>query len=186
MATDQIGTTGRKEKFRIFRKAEADPAAGIPIMSYEPLSEVAAAGAGELIAAGMEHGHENRLLFAGGGMSLTYVWFKSGYPLPRHSHNSDCLYYVVGGSLKIGHEELQVGDGFFVGADVPYSYVAGAKGVEVLEFRASESFNIKMLADNPAFWQRALTTVVAHSAEWPTESRPGAVLEAESATATGD
>ena len=40
------------------------------------------------------------------GFGLTHVWFKEGYALPLHSHDCDCLYYVIAGSLKMGTEEL--------------------------------------------------------------------------------
>ncbi|MYM64534.1 cupin domain-containing protein [Pseudomaricurvus sp. HS19] len=161
-------------RFATFRHADADPAAGIPIMEMTPLSDVAMEGAMQLTAAGVESGHENRLLFSGGGFSLLYAWFKSGYPLPRHTHNCDCLYYITGGSVLMGNDELHAGDGFFVGEDVPYTYVAGARGVEILEFRASERFDIKVLADNPQFWARALQTVADKQTTWADEPRPGA------------
>jgi hypothetical protein len=122
--------------------------------------------------AGANEGHDLKLLFAIPGFSLSYVWFKSGFPLPRHSHNVDCLYYIVGGSLFIGHEELGVGDGFFVGQDVPYTYRPGPAGVEVLEFRAADTFNIKILANNPLFWDKAVETVREHRSAWAHEPRP--------------
>ena len=161
-------------KFSIFKAENARPEDGIPIMQYHPPSTVVAEGSTLLQAAGIEKGHENRLLFSMPGFSLTYVWFKSGYPLPRHSHNADCLYYIVAGSLGIGNEQLAAGDGFFVGADVPYTYTPGAEGAEVLEFRAANEFDIKVLAENPAFWQRALTTVTSKHEDWLTESKPSA------------
>jgi hypothetical protein len=100
------------------------------------------------------------------------VWFKSGYPLPRHTHNCDCLYYIIGGSLRIGQEKLGPGDGFFVGRDVPYTYKAGDAGVEVLEFRATNAFDIKVLADNQLFWEAAVKTAVAQRSTWVTEKPP--------------
>src|SRR3546814_13639172 len=63
------------------------------------------------------------------GMSLTYVWFKSDYLLPRHSHDTDCLYYVMAGELLIGKQVLRKGDGMFIPAGAGYAYQAGAKGV---------------------------------------------------------
>src|SRR5215218_6640211 len=33
-----------------------------------------------------------------GGFSLLLVWAKPNYPLPRHSHRTDCMYFVVSGS----------------------------------------------------------------------------------------
>lgn len=67
-----------------------------------------------------------------------------------------------------------MGDGFFVGHDVPYTYRPGPAGVEVLEFRATDAFNIKVMANNPAFWDAAVETVRNHRAAWSTEPRPTA------------
>jgi hypothetical protein len=132
---------------------------------------------GRVTAAGIAAGHENRLLFSAAGLSLTYVWFKSGYPLPRHSHDVDCLYYIVGGALRLGSETLGKGDGFLIGAGVPYTYTPGPEGVEVLEFRASDAFDITVLANNPAFWDRALKTVTERHDAWTDEPRPSATGE---------
>ncbi|WP_238475366.1 hypothetical protein [Sphingomonas cavernae] len=77
-----------------------------------------------------------------------------------------------GWSLRIGTEELGRGDGFFVGADVPYAYVPGAEGVEVLEFRGSNSFDIRLLANNPAFWTKTVESVTAKREEWTKEQPP--------------
>lgn len=164
-------TQEKNVRFALFRQQD-EGGAGLEIMESAPLSEVAMAGAQQLIAAGVEKGHENRVLFAGGGMSLIYAWFKSGYPLPRHTHNSDCLYYIIGGSLKMGTEELRQGDGFFVGKDVPYAYVAGEQGVEILEFRATEQFDISVLANNAKFWQKAAEQVKQQQSTWETETKP--------------
>jgi hypothetical protein len=100
------------------------------------------------------------------------VWFKSGFPLPLHTHNVDCLYYIVGGSLTIGHKEFSAGDGFFIGSGVPYTYTPGPVGVEVLEFRASNQFNIKVMAEDPAFWEKVVETVRSHRPAWLNEVRP--------------
>lgn len=159
-------------KFCIFRHDDADPAAGIPIMQSMPVKPETQQWAAKAVEAGVKQGHENRLLFSGAGFSLVYAWFKSGYPLPRHTHNSDCLYYVVAGSLRLGDQELGKGDGFFVGGDVPYSYVAGPEGVEILEFRAVEDFDINMLANNSRFWERVVKVVEERSEDWVEEQRP--------------
>ena len=45
------------------------------------------------------------------------------FPCPATVHNADCLYFIVAGSLRLGSEELGPGDGFFLGVDVPYTYV---------------------------------------------------------------
>ena len=169
-----VQSTGGAEtpRFAIFRGKDARGASEIS-MEYAPFTPIVAAGAQRAQEAGAEEGTELKLLFAIPGFSLTYAWFKSDFPLPRHSHNVDCLYYIVGGSLRFGQEELGVGDGFFVGKDVPYTYAAGAAGVEVLEFRAADVFDIKVLANNPAFWDTAVETVRSRRSQWAQEPRPG-------------
>ena len=164
------GEIARRAGFAIFRRGDA----GECVMETLPLSPAAAEGAAAATAAGADAGAELELLFSMPGMSLARAWFKSGFPLPRHSHNVDCLYYITGGSLRMGTEELGVGDGFFVGADVPYAYTAGPEGVELLEFRAADVFNIRVLANNPAFWEKATQTARERHEGWARETRPSA------------
>lgn len=171
-------STGEAERprFAIFRAKDALGAAEMTCMKFEAVTPIVADGAQRAQAAGADAGSELKLLFAIPGFSLTYVWFKSDFPLPRHSHNVDCLYYILAGSLMFGQEELVAGDGFFVGQDVPYTYKAGGAGVEVLEFRAAEVFNIKVLANNPAFWDMAIETVRGRQSEWAREPRPAEAM----------
>ncbi|TAL04448.1 MAG: cupin domain-containing protein [Rhodospirillaceae bacterium] len=168
---------GEAPRFAIFRAKDAVPGAEMTVMEYAAVSPVVTEGARRVREAGAGEGSDLKLLFSMPGFSLTYVWFKSGYPLPRHSHNVDCLYYIVGGSLKIGQEELRVGDGFFVGGEVPYTYNPGPAGVEVLEFRAANAFDIKVLANNPAYWDKAVATVQSHRDGWAAEPRPSPVMQ---------
>ncbi len=160
--------------FAIFRMADARPEEGIPIMRYEPLTPTMIDGGRRLTEAGVGEGSENRLLFSGGGYSLSYAWFKSGFPLPRHSHDTDCLYYIIAGSLRLGHEELGAGDGFLLPGGTPYTYTPGRDGLEILEFRSGGPFNIKLLANNPAFWNKALDTVETQRDGWKDQPRPSA------------
>ncbi len=141
-------------------------------MRTEPPSPAVIEGAAALREAGVFEGSRVCRLFSRPGMSLSYAWFKSGYPLPRHSHDSDCLYFILGGSLRMGDEELGPGDGFFVGTDVPYTYVPGDDGVEVLEFRDADIFDIKLRADNPAFWRKAVETVLREREAWKSQTTP--------------
>jgi hypothetical protein len=147
-------------------------------MTHAEVSAVVGEGATRVIAEGVEQGHETKVLFSAPGFSLAYAWFKSAYPLPRHSHDVDCLYYILGGSLRIGNEDLGVGDGFFVGGSVPYSYSPGPAGVEVLEFRAANAFDIKIMADNKAFWDKAVETVRRQQDTWRTQHRPSSTPSA--------
>jgi quercetin dioxygenase-like cupin family protein len=79
-----------------------------------------------------------------GGFSLVTVEFGPGFLLPRHSHSSDCLYYVTAGSLVMGKRVLGPGDGFFLPAEQPYAYRAGPEGVKLLEFRHQARFDMKI------------------------------------------
>jgi quercetin dioxygenase-like cupin family protein len=160
--------------FKIFRGCHATP---LVIAETTGLSDVALAGMKKLEeAGGLDNGHDSRVVFEAPGFSLTYLWFKSGFHLPRHSHSVDCAYYVVGGSLQLGNDILGKGDGFFVPADVPYSYVAGPKGVEVLEFRHHPCRDIRLMADNPAFWDKVTATAAIDRARWNNELRPSTTL----------
>ena len=159
-------------RFAVFRGAEAPSFAELDVMDYDgvtPALEQAFAGLAE---AGVADGQTVKLLFSAPGFSLTYAWFKSGFPLPRHSHDADCLYYIVAGELTLGSETLGAGDGFFVPKDGAYTYVPGPRGVEVLEFRTADHFNIKFLAANPSFWKRAVETVQREHAGWLNQPRP--------------
>jgi hypothetical protein len=157
-------------KFQIFRGADAPPLMMEEITGW---SQVSGDGMRQVReASGEVDGADVRLLLEIPGFSLTYAWFKSGYPLPRHSHKADCAYYVVGGSLQLGADILVKGDGFFVPADAPYTYVVGPEGVEVLEFRTHACHDINIMANNPAFWAKALASAPARRERWPNEPKP--------------
>jgi hypothetical protein len=159
-----------ESKFSIFRGADAPP---LVMDQMTGISEIVAAGTRKLHeAGGVDIGHDTRVVFEVPGFSLIYGWFKSGYHLPRHSHNADCAYYIVGGSLTMGSEVLGKGDGFFVPANMPYAYVAGEKGVEILEFRHHACRDIHVMADNPAFWDKLAAAAPANRARWENEPRP--------------
>jgi hypothetical protein len=165
-------STKAASRFAIYRAADAPAFSEVDVMDYDGVTPELQQTIGKLGAAGVDEGQTVKLLFSAPGFSLTYAWFKSGFPLPRHSHNADCLYYIVAGSLTLGSETLGAGDGFFVPRDGAYTYVPGPDGVEVLEFRHAEHFNIKFLAGNPAFWEKALETVKAERPKWRDQTRP--------------
>ncbi len=70
-----------------------------------------------------------------GGFSLVYLYFKPNFPLFRHKHEDDCMYFIISGSAIMGNRTLRAGDCFFVPALAPYVYTAGPDGIEVLEIR---------------------------------------------------
>jgi quercetin dioxygenase-like cupin family protein len=120
-------------------------------------------------------GEQNLVLFSEPGetgLSLVYVWFKSHYLLPPHSHNCDCLYYVLQGELHIGSRVLHKGDGLFVPAGHVYSYEAGPDGVEVLEFRNATRFDITLSERSPERWERILGIFRERAPLWRQETTP--------------
>lgn len=159
-------------KFEIFRAHDAVDYGPDRPMTAHALTEAEAAGFARMSEAGFIEGSRLKLLYSRPGLSLTYVWFKSGYPLPRHSHSADCLYFIVAGSLTIGTETLGSGDGFFVGCDVPYAYLPGEDGVEVLEIRTSDAFDFRMLADSAAYWDKALASLLSAKLRWTDQTSP--------------
>ena len=106
------------------------------------------------------------------GLSLVHCWFKSGVILPQHSHSADCLYYIVGGELRMGSRVLKKGEGFFVPADTHYSYEAGPEGVEVLEFRNASRFDVQHRGESWKHWDRIIDSLSKNSGNWPEETVP--------------
>lgn len=172
MTTSTASTETAAPRFAIYRAAEAPDFDELSCMEAVGVTPVIAEGIEMAAAAGANDGNVVKMLFSMPGMSLTYAWFKSGFPLPLHSHNADCLYYIVAGSLKVGTEELGAGDGFFVGSDVPYTYKPGPAGVEVLEFRTADAFDIRFLGKTKAFWEKTVESIREVRPNWADERRP--------------
>jgi quercetin dioxygenase-like cupin family protein len=99
-----------------------------------------------------------------GGFSLVDIYFAPGFLLPRHSHSSDCLYYIVEGQVVMGKRELGPGDGFFLPADQPYAYQAGPKGAKVLEFRHQTAFDMKIYEKDMARYREKALASLANAA----------------------
>lgn len=169
-AIDAIGLP-----FAVFRASEAIPFPLAEVLASEGTKSETGTPAPEfamLVDRGILDGGRISLLFSRPGLTMTHVWFKSGFPLPRHSHGTDCSYFIISGSLRIGTEELGPGDGFFVGTDVPYSYVPGNGGVEVLEFRTTNVLDFKPRVNNPAWWDKAAARLDMVTPQWPQETAP--------------
>lgn len=167
---------GARRGIEIFRAAD-----GIPLsdtqMPMEGVDGSVMAGFTQLMdaGAGEAEGEYVRCLFrepADDGLSLCYAWFKSGFILPRHSHSSDCVYYVMGGELKLGKQTLRKGDGFFVPNGSAYSYQAGPDGVEVLEFRNAARFNILFKNNDDSHWGRMADAFRDNALTWKSEQLP--------------
>ncbi|KHK90138.1 cupin domain-containing protein [Novosphingobium malaysiense] len=159
-------------KFQIFRAADAPSLMEAECMTVEGYTPVQREGMDKLLAAGFLEGDEVKVLVDLPGFSLTHVWFKAGYPLPLHSHDVDCLYYIIAGTIRLGTEELGPRDSFFIPSGVPYAYKPGPDGVELLEFRHEGKFNFVNLAKNATFWEKAAEQAAEHREGWKTAKRP--------------
>jgi hypothetical protein len=154
---------------RLFRRADAVDLAETTVMSrpvMDPLPDR------EILAqVATASGYVNQVLFGDseGGMSLIRLWYAPDYALPRHSHDVDCLYYVVAGEAHMGSQVVAAGDGFFVPAGAPYAYTAGSDGVEVLEFRATSQFGIHV-TESPGRWAQLAELARTHREEWAAQT----------------
>ena len=160
------------QQFQIFRGADAPGLMEAACMSIVPFTPVQREGMDGLMAAGYSKGEQVKVLINIPGFSLTHVWFKKDYPLPLHSHNADCLYYIIAGSLLLGNETLGPRDGFFIPSDVPYAYRPGPDGVELLEFRHANSFDFRNHANGAAFWKKGAEIVAANKDDWEKAKMP--------------
>ena len=143
------------------------------MMKPSPPPPAERAAFGSVLSEGRERGTVVRVLSkAPSGLSLVYAWFKSLYPLPPHSHDADCMYYVVSGELTMGSETLRAGDGLYVPANTFYSFTAGPEGVEILEFRAADAFDTVVRSGTEAAWARAASVVQERLPLWKSEAAP--------------
>ena len=129
-------------------------------------------GMAKVIAAGLGNGAETRMIFTSPGLHITQAWFKSGFPLPLHSHDADCFYHVMAGSMNAGTERLGPGDGVFIPAGVPYTLAPGDEGCEFLEVRTTDDFNTEFKPGNPDYWNRLAGLAAAAQERWTTERSP--------------
>lgn len=169
-------TQAPPKRTELFYASQAKALGPETMAAAEPGEALRAVLAG-LAEAGVKPGvgEKNLLLFSEAGetgLSLVYVWFKSHYVLPPHSHDCDCLYYVLDGELRIGSRVLHQGDGLFVPAEHIYSYEAGPQGVEVLEFRNATRFNIALSGRKPERWERILKVFGERAEVWQQETTP--------------
>ncbi|HEX4184101.1 MAG TPA: hypothetical protein VHY34_12670 [Caulobacteraceae bacterium] len=166
--------SGGGQKITIYRAAEGKNL--LEAMSFAPMDEVQLRGLTRLVEADYTSGNVVKVLFSSEALSLslTYAWFKKSYPLPRHSHNADCLYYVISGEMHYGSEVLMAGDGMFVPAGALYTFETGEGGVEFLEFRKAAKYDISYQTPEKV-WDRKLEQTKANAEAWRSADAPLAV-----------
>lgn len=159
-------------KMQIFRAAEAPGLMEAACMSVVPPTPLQRDGMDKMLAAGWTDGEQVRVLVNIPGFSLTHVWFKKDYPLPLHSHDAECLYYIIGGSIELGTETLGPRDSFFIPKDGAYTYRPGPEGVELLEIRHANTFDFHNLAKGEGFYAKAVETIAANREAWLNAKMP--------------
>ena len=169
--------TDQTTKFQVFRAATAPTLEQTDVLRFEGLTPVIREGLRAFVEAGGQEGSFAKILINVPGFSLAYAWHKSDYPLPLHSHDVDCCYLVIAGELTVGNETLGKGDGFFVPAAVAYTFFTGPEGVEFIEFRNANAWNIVFKPGNPAAWDKIAEKTAARREAWRTEKQPFSLVE---------
>jgi hypothetical protein len=160
------------QKFEIFRAADAPEVNDSGLIDMIPGTDVQSEGLQRMFEAGLNDGSELRVLVNIPGFSLFHIWFKAGYPLLLHSHNVDCLYYIVAGSLTLGTETLGPRDCFFVPANAAYTYQVGPEGLELLEIRHENRADFRSHAKTDVSYNKAVEAILANREAWVDAKRP--------------
>lgn len=164
-----------KKRLQIFPASEVKDITQTDMRKPSPPPPPERAALEPLFAKGRETGTTTRVLCqvsseqVPGGLSLVHALFKSHYPLPAHSHDADCVYYILAGSAKVGARTLGPGDSIFVPANLFYSLTPGEDGVEFLEFRTADRYDTVVRSAAPALWERNAATLKDRLAVWETE-----------------
>lgn len=132
----------------------------------------------KLFAENASGGAVAQTLFSSPDLHVSYAWFKSGFPLPLHSHDADCYYLVIAGSMKVGTEELGKGDGVFIPGGAPYTVNPGAEGVEFIEMRTSPDYDTDYRAKTDSYWDRVAATMRERKVGWAAEPAPYGLIPA--------
>ncbi|TVV76660.1 cupin domain-containing protein [Sphingomonas solaris] len=177
----EITAADSRETFRVFRAADAPgviPAKerGTMRADYVPHPMVEE-GLQRFVGAGVSGGAMARVLFSSADMHVSYAWFKSGFPLPLHSHDKDCFYQVIAGSMRVGTEELGKGDGLLIPGGVPYTVTPGAEGVEFIEVRPNGDYDTRYRGKTEKYWDRIVATLHERQKTWETEPAPFGLLQ---------
>jgi quercetin dioxygenase-like cupin family protein len=172
-------------RFVIFRYDEAPECAETDVTRPPTGSDHTMERYRELWEAGSADGIMAKVLYRQSGerpMSVVHSYVKPGRIVPRHSHDTDCLYCVSSGSITLGRQVLRPGDGLFVPANHSYAYRAGDDGAEVLEFRMARSFGQVVRDETDGTWDQYVAIAAERRDEWredrvlPSRRRGGGAL----------
>lgn len=168
--------TAQSSAFRFFR---ADAAEGMrsahergTVRADDAPQHAITDGMKRLGAAGMGNGATARVLYSSPDMHIGYVWFKSDFPLPLHSHDADCFYQIIAGSMRVGTKELGKGDGVLIPAGAPYTVTPGPDGVEFLEFRPTDDYDTRYRGKTDKYWEKLAGVAAAKQDAWESENPP--------------
>jgi mannose-6-phosphate isomerase-like protein (cupin superfamily) len=161
----------RRAAIKIYRAADAVDTGTTGFRGEGWASPETSEHLGELYAAGHLAGIQSNLLFRQtpeeGGFSAIWLWAKPNYPLARHSHRTDCMYFIIRGTAVMGNVTLRPGDSFYAPAGAPYGYTAGPEGVELLEVRHGvEAVGTDMSEMTPATADRFRQIIDANHESW--------------------
>ena len=176
-----LDTLPRGLGMTITRASEAHPHTGRKQRGSDApgfeLHPAIARGMQKIYSGGNSGGAMAVTLFSSPTMHVSYVWFKSGYPLPVHSHDVDCFYQIFAGSMRVGKDVLEKGDGVMIPAGTPYTVTPGEQGVEFFEFRSGEDYDTYYRAKTDSYWDRVAATHVERKAIWAEEKAPYGLRE---------
>lgn len=180
MDADQADGASGSTPFTIYRGQEAAPYLGARRRGGAEGNDHPAIQRGLklMYESGDSGGATVRVLFSSPDLHVSYVWFKSGFPLPLHSHDVDCLYEIVAGTVDLGTEQLAKGDGVFIPAGVPYTLKPGPDGVEFLEIRTAHDYDTRYVAKTDAYWDKIAKTRKDRARIWTEERAPYGLLDA--------
>jgi len=157
-AGDAVAHTGRKQRGADEPGFDLHPAILRGMMQMREQSGIGGAAA--------------LTLFSSPNCHVSYVWFKSGYPLPIHSHDTNCYYLVIAGEMKVGGKVLGKGDGVQIPGGAPYTVTPLDEGVEFLEIRESPKYDTHFRAKTDSYWDRVAETRQARKDIWAEENAP--------------
>ncbi|WP_342430673.1 hypothetical protein [Neobacillus sp. FSL H8-0543] len=172
VSKEENQTETSKQKLTFFSARDTPELTLDDFMPDLVMSESTQEGSLLCVESGFYTGATTTVLINRPGFSLVYAWFKSGQTLPVHSHDADCLYYVVAGEAILGNRTLRAGDGFFVPANTFYSYTAGPEGIEIIEFRQANKTNMVYRDSKPEYWIKLAEKIDAKQSVWKTEAPP--------------